>query len=238
MSELMRIMKIELMKSSKIFYCLLSAMIFCGTVFALLINRHGDLPMNIVLNFITNTSLIIFITPVVIDYCYDISVGYFQDAISFGISRNKLFVVKIISIVLKSICMLSVMYISIFITNIILGVENNVIAINYIRLFLFSLCLIFMAITVAVILENMINTTIVCVVLSMGLKIISALFADTWLNDMYIFGKSNLIFEKNIDASENRKFILCAVITAIILIICSIIKFRISEFRTSGYEKE
>lgn len=238
MSESIRMIKIEIMKSSKKFFILLLAMTICGAAFALLINRQGKLPINMVLSFITSTSLIIFITPIVIDYCNDISVGYFQDAISFGISRNKLFIVKTISIVFKSLCMLTVMYISIIMISLMSGSENNVITADYVRLFLFSLCLIFTAITVAVTLENIINTTILCIVLGIALQIVGTFLSNTWAQDIYIFGKSQLIFVGNIDTAENRKFILCAIITLMVLLICSFIKFKISEFRTSGYEKE
>lgn len=238
MNEIYRLIKTEFLKFSKNTLLILAlAMVICGFVVILLTDIDGKLPLSIAANFITNTTLIVFIIPLIIDYCQDIATGYFQDAISFGVSRTKLFFVKMLCIVCKSLCLIGILYICMIISGIIAGAENDIGLINYLRLALFSLCVIFIAFAAAVFFENTVNTTIACIVLGIGLQIFGSLFNDTFLQYIYIYGKSNLIFARELDSITNAQFIVCSACTILILIISSFLKFRITEFKACSFEK-
>lgn len=227
----------KILKSRILFMTGIAALIY-GAAVSFIIGVNNSFSTVKIASFITNSSLILIITPIIIDYTNDCSNGYFQDAVSYGISRNMLFFVKHIILYIQSLLIYVLLYVSLFITSVLRGLTYDIDIMICLRLFLFASCIFFTGFMIAVLFERTITLTISCAALSIILSAIGTVISRIPVSEYYIYGMNMIIFQKKLSTKENIKFIASSIVTILILSAIGFIKFSKTEFKNDIQEIE
>ena len=183
-------------------------------------------------SFLTNSSIILLITPIVMDYANECSVGFFQDAVSIGINRSIIFFIKESFLFIQAMFVYFFLYLSIYLTSAFKHIPCELDMIILFRLFLYLSCLFFTGFLIAVIVERIIPFTVICASLSIILSIIGTILIRISVSKYYIYGLNHMIFQKNISISDNKRYIFSAIITFLIIDIIAYLKFNKTEFKS------
>lgn len=184
-----RLIRVELYKIRKIRTFILTGIfaLIYGAAASCIIGVNG-MPAVDVASLITNSSLILLIAPILIDYTSDCANGFFQDAVSHGIKRNVLFIEKVCVLYVQSLLIYTLLYGSLFVTFMLRGLACNFDLFSFWKLLLFTSCVFSVGFMLAVFLEQPLPLTVGCAVLSITLSAIGTVLSKFHVSGYYIYG--------------------------------------------------
>lgn len=240
MDKLKRLFCVEFYKilKGRTFFMTGIAALLYGAAVSFIIGVDNGLSTVEIASFITNSSLILIITPIIIDYTNECSNGYFQDVVSYGISRNMLFFVKKSILYIQSLLIYVLLYVSLFVTSVLRGLTHDVDVMTCLRLFLFASCIFFTGFMIAVLLERTFTLTVGCAALSIILSAIGTVINRFPVSEYYIYGMNMIVFQKRLSTNENIRFIVSSIVTILILSVIAFVKFLKTEFKNDIQEIE